>query len=153
MSVLSPNILVPMIFFIIGLVMIYIYFRNLVKVRASQAWPNIQGTVLQSWVRQSSSIDDDGSVSYRYHPEIHYQYQIMGTEYQGNKIAFGPKVSGNRSRAEKMIEKYPTGANVTVYYRPDKPANAVLERSISKVSLVLGLILLLAGILIYVLWG
>ncbi|MCD4752924.1 MAG: DUF3592 domain-containing protein, partial [Anaerolineaceae bacterium] len=72
MPILSPNILIPMIFVIIGLVLLFIYFRNLAKVRASQDWPTVQGTVIQSWVRKSSSTDDDGSVSYSYHPEIHY---------------------------------------------------------------------------------
>ncbi len=152
MPVLSPNTLIPMIFVIIGLVLLFIYFRNLVKVRASQAWPTAQGTVLQSWVRKSRSTDSDGGDSYSYHPEVHYQYQIMGREYQGNNIAFGPQVGGH-SRAEKTIEKYPTGANVTVYYQPDNPDNAILERSISKVLLIMGLVFILAGIFIYLRWG
>lgn len=153
MPALTPNILIPMIFMVIGIVLLFIYFRNLAKVRASQTWSTAQGTVIQSWVRKSNSTDSDGSVSSSYHPEIHYSYQIMGVDYQGNKIAFGPKVGGNRSGAEKMVEKYPTGANVTVYYQPDKPANAVLERSISKISLVMGIVFILAGFLIYVRWG
>jgi len=153
MSALSANVLIPTIFVIIGLVLLFIYFRNLSKVRASQAWPTAQRTVIQSWVRKSSSTDDDGSVSYSYYPEIRYQYHVMGTEYQGNKISFGPKVGGNRSRAEKMIEKYSTGAGVTVYYQPDNPANAILERSLSKISLVMGMVFFLAGIFIYVRWG
>jgi hypothetical protein len=153
MSVLSANILIPMIFMIIGLVLLFIYFRNLVKVRASQAWPTIQGIVIQSWVRKSSSTDDDGSVSYSYYPEVHYQYQVMGTEYQGNQIAFGPKVGGNRSRAEKKIAKYPVGSSLTVYYQPDNPDIAVLERSLSNLLLVMGIIFFLAGIFIYVRWG
>lgn len=153
MSALSANILIPMIFVIIGSVLLFIYFRNLAKVRAAQAWPTAQGTVLQSWVRKSSSTDDDGSVSYSYYPEIHYQYQVMGTEYQGNKIAFGPKVGGNRSRAEKRIEEYPAGASLTVFYQPDNPANAIIERSLSKISLVMGIVFFLAGIFIYARWG
>lgn len=152
MPALTPNIVIPLIFVIIGLVLLFIYFRSLLKVRASQTWPTAPGTVLQSWVRESRSTDSDGGDSYSYHPEVHYQYQVMGTEYQGSKIAFGPKVGG-RSRAEKTIEKYPAGANVTVYYQPDNPANAVLERSISKVTLVLGIAMFLGGVFIYLLWG
>ena len=149
----TANILIPLIFVIIGFVLLFIYFRNLAQVRASQTWSTAQGTVIQSWVRKSNSTDSDGSTSSSYHPEIHYLYQIKGDEHQGNKIAFGPRVGGSRSRAKKIVEKYPTGANVTVYYQPDKPANAVLERSISKISLVLGIIFALAGFLIYVRWG
>ena len=153
MPALTANILIPAIFVVIGLVLLFIYFRNLAQVRASQNWSTTQGTVIQSWVRRSKSTDSDGSTSSSYHPEIHYLYQILGKEYQGNKIAFGPRVGGNRSRAEKMVEKYPTGATVTIYYHPNKPTNAVLERSISKILLVMGIIFALAGFFIYVRWG
>lgn len=153
MSNLPSNIFIPLIFIIIGVVLLFIYFRSLAKVRSSQAWPAVQGTVVESWVRESESTDSEGSVSYSYYPEIRYQYQVMGNEYQGDKISFGPKVGGIRSRAEKAIAKYPTGANVMIYYQPDNPINAVLERSVSKVLLVLGIIFFLVGIFIYVLWG
>jgi hypothetical protein len=153
MSGLSPGILFPLFFVILGLVLLFIFFRNLAKVRASQGWPAVQGTVIESWVRRSQSTDSDGSVSHSYYPEIRYLYQVMGSEYQGDKIAFGPKTGGSRSRAEKAIAKYPAGANVMVYYQPDKPAKAVLERTISKVSLVMGIAFVLAGIFTYVRWG
>ena len=153
MSVLTPNILIPLFFIIIGLILFFIYFRNLAKVRASQAWPAVQGTVAASWVRRKQSTDDDGSISESYYPEIQYQYQIMGNEYQGDKITFGPKSGGNRTRAEKAIAKYPTGANVTVYYQPDKPETAVLERSITKGLLFSGILMILLGIFLYVRWG
>lgn len=153
MSVLTPNILFPLIFVIIGLIMFFIYFRNLAKVRASQAWPAVQGTVAASWVRRKQSTDDDGSISESYYPEIQYIYQVMGMEYQGDKITFGPKSGGNRTKAEKAIAKYPTGANVTVFYQPDKPETAVLERSITKGLLFSGTLLVLTGIFIYIRWG
>jgi len=153
MSVLTPTILIPLIFIIIGLVLFFIYFRNLAKVRASQAWPAVQGTVIASWVRRKQSTDDDGSVSSSYYPEIQYQYQVLGMAYQGDKIAFGPKSGGNRTKAERAIAKYPNGANVKVYYQPDKPENAVLERSITKGLLVSGILMILVGIFIYIRWG
>jgi len=153
MPELTPNILFPLIFIGIGLLLIFIYFRNLAKVRASQAWPAVQGTVIESWVRRTESTDDDGSVSYSYYPEIQYQYQVMGSQYQGDKITFGLKSGGNRTKAEKAIAKYPTGANVTIYYQPDKPENAVLERSITKGLLFSGILLILLGIFMYIRWG
>ena len=153
MSVLTPIILIPLIFVIIGLMLLFIYFRNLAKVRASQAWSAVQGTVIEARVSRRQSTDDDGSVSYTYYPEIQYHYQIMGMEYEGDKITFGPKSGGTRSKAEKIIAKYPTRANVTIYHQPDKPENAVLERSITKGLLVTGAFFILAGIFIYVAWG
>jgi hypothetical protein len=153
MSGLTPNILFPLIFIGIGLVLLIIYFRNLGKVRASQSWPVVQGTVVESWVRRQESADSDGSASYRYYPEVRYQYQVMGSQYLGDKITFGPKSGGNRSAAEKMIAKYPSGARVMVYFQPDKPEISVLERSASKGLLVTSIIFISLGVFIYFRWG
>lgn len=153
MSFLDSNILFPLICIITGVGLLFIYFRNLTKVRASQAWSAVGGTVVESWVRREESADGEGGVSYSYYPEIRYQYKVMGNEYQGDKITFGGKTGGLRSMAERKIAKYPTGANVTIYYQSDNPTNAVLERSVSWVLLVFGIIFVLAGILIYAYLG
>jgi hypothetical protein len=153
MAGLSANILIPLIFVVIGLVLIYVYFRSLAQVRASEGWSAAQGTVVESWVRRSDTTDNDGSVSSSFYPEVRYQYQVMGSEFQGEKITFGPKGGGNHYAAEKVIAKYPSGASVKVYYQPDKPGNAVLERSVSGMLLVFGILFVAAGIFFYVRWG
>ncbi|MBN1310316.1 MAG: DUF3592 domain-containing protein [Anaerolineae bacterium] len=153
MPVLSTNIIIPLILIIIGLVMLFIYFRSLLQARASEGWPTAQGTVLESWVRRSSSTDSDGGTSHRYYPEVRYQYQVMGREFQGDRMAFGPRQRGNRSAAEKVVAGYPAGESVTVYYQPDQPASAILERSVPKMPLFSGILLILMGIFIYIRWG
>jgi hypothetical protein len=153
MSFLDANICISLPFIITGVVLLFVYFRNFRKVRASQAWSAVGGTVVESWVRREESADSEGGVSYSYYPEIRYQYKVMGNEYQGDKIYFGGKTGGLRSMAERKIAKYPTGANVMIYYQPDNPTNAVLERSVSWVLLVFGIIFVLAGIFIYAFLG
>jgi hypothetical protein len=153
MSFLNANNLGVLICIIIGVVFLLIYFRQLTKVRASQGWSEVEGTVLESWVRREESDDDEGGVSYSYYPEIRYQYKVMGNEYQGEKIAFGGKTGGLRSWANRKVAKYPTGSNVTIFYQPDNPTNAVLERRVSMVLLVFGIIFVLIGVFIYVFPG
>jgi hypothetical protein len=145
--------LIPLFFVILGLVVLYIYFRNMARVRASEGWPASQGTILESWVREETSTDSDGSSSSHYYPEVRYGYQVMGSEYQGDKIAFGPKTGGARGKAMKVLSKYPKGGTVTVFYDPEKPSVAVLERNISKAFLVYGVILIAMGIFFYIQWS
>jgi hypothetical protein len=153
MPALSANILVLLILGIIGLVLLILYFRSLAQLREAEGWPAIQGTVVESWVRRSETTDSDGSTTYHYYPEIHYRYQLIGSEYQGNRISFGLKRGLNRPAAEKVVAKYPVGANVMIYYQPDKPDNAILERSVSRAPLVMGIGFILAGIFFYFRWG
>ena len=50
----------------------------------------------------------------------------MGQMLEGRKIMPGPETGG--SFAHKVVERYPAGAQVMVYYDPNKPSDAVLER-------------------------
>ena len=59
------------------------------------------------------------------YPVVQYSYQVGGRSYQGSRIAPGPEVGG--TGAGKIIERYPVNSQVTVYYNPQNPSDAVLE--------------------------
>ena len=70
--------------------------------------------------RRSSS---EGSTGY---PVVQYSYQVGGQAYQSYKLAPGPEVGG--TGAGKVVARYPAGAQVMVFYNPQNPSEAVLER-------------------------
>jgi hypothetical protein len=84
-------------------------------------WSSTMGTVTFSTVERRSSGD-----GYSYYPVVNYSYQVMGQMLQGNKIVPGLAVGG--SGANKVVARYPAGAQVMVYYDPNNPSDAVLER-------------------------
>jgi hypothetical protein len=51
---------------------------------------------------------------------------VSGQAYQSSKLAPGPDVGG--SGAGKVVARYPAGAQVMVFYNPQNPSDAVLER-------------------------
>ena len=100
---------------------IILYTRS--KVAKASSWPSTMGTVTHSaieWRRGS----EGGSVAY---PVVQYAYQVMGQMLQGRKVMPGPETGG--TGAHKVVNRYPAGAQVMVYYDPDNPSDAVLERS------------------------
>jgi hypothetical protein len=153
MSWFTPNHIIILVLAVLGLLLFFIYFRNLARARASEGWPAVQGTITESWVDESITTEDDGSVSSRYTPRVRYRYSVMGKEFQGERIAFGPGISGNRSSAEKVLARYPKGSAVLVYYNQEKPDDAVLERSISKSLLLVGALFLAIAIYLYIRWA
>lgn len=92
------------------------------KVAQAASWQSTMGTVTFSTVERRSS--GDGTTNY---PVVHYTYQVMGQMLQGSKVMPGPEVGG--TGAHKVVERYPAGAQVMVYYDPNNPSDAVLERS------------------------
>jgi hypothetical protein len=136
-----------LVYAVIGLFLVINYIRHRSKHQASESWIPVEGKVIRSWVREDYSTDSEGDSTTTYYPEVEYVYSFLGKEYQGNQIAFGPKVGGSRSRAEKIIAKYSGGDSLTVYYDPSKPEDSVLERVLSKTSLVYGLLCLVVAVI------
>ena len=143
--------LIPFLFVVVGLVQIRAYLRNLVQVHESESWPASQGTVMSSWVH-GETIDADGLTFGKYYPEVRYLYRVFGSEYQGNKIMFGSQPAIQQSKAEATISNYPEGSSVMVYYDPNQPSNAVLERNVSKALLASGVMTVACGIFIFVIF-
>lgn len=92
------------------------------KMNAVQGWSSTMGTVSNSYLERRRS-SKGGSVNY---PKVQYSYQVGGQAYQGSKIAPGMEVGG--TGAGRVVERYPVGAQVMVFYDPQNPADAVLER-------------------------
>jgi hypothetical protein len=105
---------------IIGLAVIF-YMRR--KMSQASGWPSTNGVVTASSVEARSSGEDEGFTDY---PVVRYSYQVGGQAFQGNRIALGPETGG--SGARKTVARYATGAPVTVFYNPQNPAEAILEK-------------------------
>jgi hypothetical protein len=117
---LTIGIIVFVLFILNVIFLAVIYFMRKKMAEVSQ-WPSVMGVVQMSTVERRSS--EDGYTDY---PVVQYSYQVNGQPYQNSKLAPGPEVGG--SGARKVVAKYPAGAQVMVFYNPQNPSDAVLER-------------------------
>jgi hypothetical protein len=92
------------------------------KMNAVKSWSSTMGTVMASYLERRRSSNNRGSTNY---PVVQYSYQVGGQMLQGSKIAPGMVVGG--TGAGKVVERYPAGAQVMVFYNPQNPSEAVLE--------------------------
>lgn len=131
------------IFGLAGIGMLVKYFLDKKKAGESQNWSSAMGKITESYVRRKVSTDSDGDTTTSYYPEVRYTYQYLGTEFSGDRIAFGGKVGGGQNKAYTAISSYPVGKDVTVYYDPNNPEDAVLERRMAGATyLIMGIIFL-----------
>ncbi|MBK9924332.1 MAG: DUF3592 domain-containing protein [Anaerolineales bacterium] len=117
---LTTGIIVFVLFILNVIFLAIIYFMRKKMAEVSQ-WPSAMGVVQMSTIERRSS--DDGYTDY---PVVQYSYQVNGQAYQSTKRAPGPEVGGSGARG--VIAKYPVGAQVMVFYNPQNPSDAVLER-------------------------
>lgn len=135
----------------LGAFLIYQSARSRQKAEASQVWPATSGQITEAHVSQSTSTDSGGATSTSFTPTVSYTYRVLGQEYQGDKIGFGFQQSyGSPSKAQASLASFPVGGQVTVYYDPNNPPDAVLERKAggSMITLVVGIIFVIASLCI-----
>jgi len=140
-----------LIFAGIGAFLLYKNNQSRKKASASQSWSSTTGQITEAHVNRSTSTDSEGDMSYSYSPAVQYTYQVAGQAYSGKNLTFGFTTGfSSSSKAEAIIARYPVGSQVTVYYDPANPGEAVLERKAggSTASLVLGIIFLVVGLCI-----
>lgn len=119
--------------------------------RATEQWPQADGEVLES--RLDESRGENGTM---YSAHVVYRYALDGGEFESNRIWYGGDYStSDRSEMFEIVKQYPVGRQVTVYYSPDEPSEAVLIPGafvLSHLLYVIGLVFLaIGGVLLLVL--
>lgn len=140
----------------VGVYMIVVSLRSRKKAESSQAWPHTLGQVVRAEVKRTSNTDDDGHISYTYHPEVEYTYEVAGQTYSSQRLMFGAiRAYNTTAKAQRTLARYPVGSQVTVYYDPAKPADSVLERiaGASTSMLVIGIAMILVSACVTCVFG
>lgn len=133
-----------------GLVLLLAQLGGHIAATASQNWPSVEGRIVMSRVHQVTNTShghtSHGMTSYM--PDVKYTYSVMGNAYQGHRIGFGASMSGSESKARQVVALYSHDATCAVYYNPQNPAQAVLERKVQNnaSALIVAIASLLIGI-------
>lgn len=112
-----------------------------------QAETSQAGRVIESRIEKRTSSDSEGKESLDYKTIVYFSYSVMGQEFTGDRVAFDAR-SSNRIAAVEVVNRYPPYRKIMVYYNPEKPEQAVLERvsGSGMLQIVIGIVLIFAGI-------
>ncbi|MBN2148671.1 MAG: DUF3592 domain-containing protein [Anaerolineales bacterium] len=132
----------------IGIFLIFSSLRSRQKAQDSLSWSSTAGQITNAEVKESVSVDDDDRRRYAYYPSVHYAYQVNGQAYTSKRISFGGVIGYNSpQKAEAYLAHFPVGSQASVYYNPQNPSEAVLERTAggSRWGMIVGLVCLAIG--------
>ena len=111
--------------------------RSKQKAAMSQTWPMVKGLITETNISTQ-----EHNETLRFVPVVRYTYEVDGLTYESRQITFGSGVEfGSRQKAADYLAAYPLDAEVSVYYNPEKPSEAVLQQAAKKttVGLVIGI--------------
>ena len=140
----------PLIFLMLGMFMAGVVLMawggyEIKGSRESGSWPSTQGTITSSGMSKRTTRDSNHRTRISYYPKVAYRYQIQGRPYTGSRIEFGGERGGDQKWAQKIVNKYPAGKKVDVYYNPQDLQYAILEAGFTWSSL----LIFLSGILFF----
>ncbi|MEX0653016.1 MAG: DUF3592 domain-containing protein [Phycisphaeraceae bacterium] len=72
----------------------------------------------------------------QYQARIEFEYEVAGVQWSNDRYGFSPMWSTNRRAAKAVVDRYPAGSSVTVFYDGNDPGQSVLEVSPSGSELV-----------------
>jgi Protein of unknown function (DUF3592) len=113
----------------VGVPGVLVMLRMLRRARSEPGWIRIPGAVLESRILNTAE---------GYLPTIRYEYNFEGDRHENSMFKSLVTASSSRSSSERVIRRYPAGANVTVYVNPNNPSDSVLEPMDSEVPYYLG---------------
>ncbi|RKH40584.1 DUF3592 domain-containing protein [Corallococcus llansteffanensis] len=106
----------------VGVALAFAGGRMVYRSKVSTGWPTAQGTVVGSRVE---TLRSKRAVSFR--PEVSYRYEVNGTPYTSDTVAFDGHGSGGLVEAQAVTRHYPAGAPVTLHYEPDDPSVSCIQ--------------------------
>lgn len=122
-----------------AVILIYIG-SDILKAQKSRSWPTASGTVQDSGMESHQSRDDDGDIKTTYGATIQYKYTVDGQEFVGDRRTFSNVRTSSVRNTEKILERYPLGSSVDVFYDPDDPSSSVLESGVGAATYILLLV-------------
>ena len=140
-----------LLFFLGGILVLSKGSYDVYQSLRSYTWPSVEGKIVASRVDR----EWHPGKSPTYYPRISYVYLVGGKEYTGNVVFFSQYGTGGPSGVQEIVDRYPEGKRVSVYYDPQDPQLAVLERGLQWASLaliVIGFIFAGVGLVGFLYW-
>ena len=119
---INVSILLPIASIGIGFFLLYVSWKGYSSTKNLSNWEIAQGTITKSSVKPAGAA---------FIPDIEYQYFVLGVEYKGISVTIPPEIMYDTKVAQGLIEEYPVGKMVDVFYNPEIHRVAVLEKESS----------------------
>ncbi len=129
----------------------HFFFKDAKSFFDAKNWTAVPAVVEASEVKSHAG---DDSTTYSVH--ITYRYSLGGKTYRSERYSFFGGSSSGYGSKRAIVDAHPPGAEFTCYVNPKDPAQAVIERGVTKDAIIIsifiaiffgiGLLMLLGGL-------
>jgi len=125
------GVLLAVLVFIAAICVEVYTVRMFLKAKEVENWPTTPGTITRSELTSQFH----GSTTHE--AQIEYEYQVGEKNYKSNQVRTRGTATKYRSDVAPLVEKFPVGQEVPVYYNPGDPSDAYLETGVDFVNYII----------------
>lgn len=112
----------------IGLAVSVYLWQQSVKAQQASAWPSVVGKIVSSEVDWRHARGGDSSDRREYRAVVRYEYHVAGRIHRAERLRFpNPGYGSSDQQALEIVQRYPAGQVVQVFYDPQNSEEACLE--------------------------
>ncbi len=115
---------VSIVCLVTGVLMAIPSFEALYKIHIAGSFRETTGVVVSSDIRQKKI--DDKDMLQRYMPKIWYSYDVDRNRIISDRFSFNDGYLTSKAMALAVVEKYPAGAKIKVFYDERDPSFSVI---------------------------
>lgn len=152
MIYISLFIIPTLLFVILAIILFIINGKKKAVHQPVLNWPTVPGQIITATLIPQPSPNPNQPL---FEPQITYTYTVNSTQYTGNRVSFIRPIC-DYAGSLAILQRYPVGGSVPVFFNPQLPQDSVLELPVVKqnkssaalvlaiISIVLAFIFLLA---------
>ena len=122
-------LILAIVFVLFGSITLYIAYEFYTWAESSRDWPTTEGVVTKSDF--CSEVRAARNFPYRsetyYWADIQYDYTVNGLRYISGDIGVSTAKTNVRTDVQEVLDRFPVGRRITVYYDPFNPDDTLLE--------------------------
>ncbi|NJK62839.1 MAG: DUF3592 domain-containing protein [Synechococcaceae cyanobacterium SM2_3_1] len=116
------KLLIPILLILVGVAAIGVSFVQWQKVMQAQRWPTTSARISRLELDEHAGQDGDAQEVL-----ITYRYQVAGSSYEGNKLAFGYDSTTSPDYHRRIYDLLKNKQMIQIYYNSRSPQESVIS--------------------------
>ena len=115
--------------------------------RETRSYTRTRGRVVRADVEEIPRPSEEGGTRFR--PVVRYAFEARGRAYESERVAVGAPEgpdAPDAADARRLVDRYPSGAEVDVWFDPRDPRRSVLEPGVPTSQIVVAVVAGLAAL-------
>jgi len=132
------------VYIILWLLALYFSFFTLTKAFKTNHWLETTAKVFENKLIAAKRQNRTHKQIVVYSAKVRYEYQVDNATHVGITQKVAKRADNGEKIHKALLDQYPIGSDLTVYYDPKNPDQSVLQKGVTGLHLFLGALLIIA---------